>query len=68
MPFAYMRVTSFSYFFLTQAMYSMRLNEKLLQPWIVISQSGVVVSAHCDCMAGLAETCTHVGALLLKLS
>ena len=45
----------------------MRLNEKLLQPWIIISQSGVVVSAHCDCMAGLAETCTHVGALLFKI-
>ena len=48
-------------------MHSMRLNEKLLQPWVIISQSGVVVSAHCDCMAGLAETCTHVGALLFKI-
>ena len=46
----------------------MRLNEKLLQPWVVVvSQSGVVVSAHCDRMAGLAETCTHVGALLFKI-
>ena len=52
---------------LTQVMHSMRLNEKFLQPWVVISQSGVVVSAHCDCMAGLAETCTHVGALLFKI-
>ena len=48
-------------------MYSMRLNEKLLQPWVLISQSGVVVSAHCGCMAGLAETCTHVGTLLFKI-
>ena len=45
----------------------MRLNEKLLQPWVVISQSGVVVLAHCDCTAGLAETCTHVDALLFKI-
>ena len=66
MPFTYMWVTSFSYF-LTRVMHSMRLKVKLLQPWVVISQSGVVESAHCDCTAGLAETCTHVGALLFKI-
>ena len=54
MPFTYKWVTSFSYF-LTQVMHSMRLNEKLFQPWVVISLSGV------------AETCTHVGALLFKI-
>ena len=68
MPFTYMWVTSvFLFSFFNTVMHSMRLNEKLLQPWVVVSQSGVVVSAHCDCMAGLAETCTHVGALLFKI-
>lgn len=35
-----------------------------LLPWMIIKQSGAVVVAHCTCTAGLAETCTHVGAIL----
>lgn len=45
----------------------MRLNEKPLQPWVIIAKNGDVVAAHCDCMAGLGETCTHVGAVLFKI-
>ena len=40
------------------------MNEKPLQPWIVTTSRGAVLGAHCTCMAGLGETCTHVGALL----
>ena len=35
-----------------------------LQPWVLIKYSGTVLVAHCTCMAGLAETCSHVGAIL----
>ena len=35
-----------------------------VRPWILISNSGAVLVAHCTCMAGLAETCSHVGAVL----
>ena len=35
-----------------------------LQPWVVVKHSGTVLVGHCTCMAGLAETCSHVGALL----
>ena len=35
-----------------------------LQPWVIIRYSGVVLVGRCTCMAGLAETCSHVGALL----
>eukprot|EP00118_Oscarella_pearsei_P022439 m.259698 g.259698 ORF g.259698 m.259698 type:complete len:116 (+) comp40426_c1_seq10:15-362(+) len=35
-----------------------------LQPWVLVRKSGCVVAAHCTCMAGLAETCSHVGATL----
>jgi hypothetical protein len=35
-----------------------------LRPWIIIGFNGVVQVAHCTCMAGLAETCSHVGAVL----
>lgn len=35
-----------------------------LQPWVIIHSNGTVEVAHCTCMAGLAETCSHVAAVL----
>ena len=35
-----------------------------LQPWVLVHCSGTVLIAHCTCLAGLAETCSHVGVLL----
>lgn len=48
-------------------MHLQRLNKPPLKPWVIVSGSGTVECAHCTCMAGVAETCTHVGALLFKL-
>ena len=31
---------------------------------MIIRNNGTVEVAHCTCMAGLAETCSHVGAIL----
>lgn len=45
----------------------MRLNLKPLQPWVILKSSGEVESAHCTCMAGVAEKCVHVAALLYKI-
>jgi len=53
--------------FCFQIMHSMRLNEKLLKPWVIADADGTIISAHCDCVAGVGETCTHVGALILKI-
>ena len=39
-------------------------SEKPLTPWVVCKKSGKVLSAHCDCMAGLGESCSHVASLL----
>ena len=37
-------------------------------PWIVINLRGTSVeTAHCTCMTGLGESCSHNGALLFKL-
>ena len=38
-----------------------------LRPWLILRSSGAVVCGHCVCMAGLGETCSHVGALLYWL-
>jgi len=38
-----------------------------LLPWIVLKFSGEVVAAHCTCIAGLGECCSHIGAVLFYL-
>ena len=35
-----------------------------LKVWIATYSSGEVVCAHCTCMAGIGEACTHIAALL----
>ena len=35
-----------------------------LRPWVLVRCNGTVLVGHCTCMAGLAETCSHVGAVL----
>lgn len=45
----------------------MRLSQKPLQPWVILTACGEVESAHCTCMAGVAEKCAHVAVLLYKI-
>lgn len=45
----------------------MRVNDIPHHSWICISSDGVIIAAHCDCMAGLGESCSHVAALLFKI-
>ena len=33
----------------------------------IIEPDGQIITAHCQCMAGLGEVCSHVGAVLFKL-
>ena len=42
----------------------MRLSEKPLTPWIIAKDNGQIVTAHCNCVAGLGETCSHVASVL----
>lgn len=48
---------------------SQRVNDECHTPWIALSVKNTVhiVAGHCSCMAGLGESCTHVGALLFKI-
>ena len=39
----------------------------LLKPWVIIRTNGTVELAHCTCMAGSAETCSHIGAILHRV-
>jgi hypothetical protein len=44
--------------------HSQRLNDKPLTPWVIALNDGQILSGHCDCMAGIGETCSHVASLL----
>ncbi|XP_029730491.2 uncharacterized protein LOC109425600 [Aedes albopictus] len=50
-----------------KVMHSMSMNEPNLNPWIII-KAHEIVSAHCDCTAGIGEVCCHVGAILYYLT
>ncbi|XP_045213619.2 uncharacterized protein LOC123564267 [Mercenaria mercenaria] len=43
------------------------LHSQWLRPWIIGDKSGQVLGAHCTCMAGLGEACTHIAALLFAI-
>ena len=51
-------------FIFLQVLHSQSLNKTPLKPWVIAEKNGIICSAHCTCMAGLGETCTHVSALL----
>ena len=44
--------------------HSQKLAQSPLIPWIVAKKDGQILLAHCNCMAGLGESCTHVASLL----
>ncbi|KAK2180565.1 hypothetical protein NP493_437g00005 [Ridgeia piscesae] len=47
---------------------SQRVNDTPHHPWVGLHEKDrVVTAAHCDCMAGLGESCSHVAALLFKV-
>ncbi|KAG4066124.1 hypothetical protein HA402_010326 [Bradysia odoriphaga] len=52
---------------LANVKHSYRVNLKALKCWIVVDKSGIILSGHCDCMAGLGEVCSHIAAVLFLL-
>ena len=47
--------------------HSYAINQTPLKPWVAIRKNGMVECGHCDCMASLAETCSHIAAILYWL-
>ncbi|XP_014661478.1 PREDICTED: uncharacterized protein LOC106804701 isoform X2 [Priapulus caudatus] len=52
---------------LSKVLHSQRLSEPPLQVWVICEKDGCVVCGHCNCMAGLGETCSHVAATLFAI-
>ena len=44
------------------------MNDTLLSPLIIVEKSENILAAHCNCMAGLGESCSHIGALLFYIA
>ena len=48
--------------------HSQRMNDPLVNIWIITEQDGTVLSAHClGCKSGLAESCSHIASVLFYL-
>ena len=43
---------------------SQKLSETLPTSWVIAEMAGKVLSARCNCMAGLGEACSPIGAIL----
>ncbi|KAJ8952469.1 hypothetical protein NQ314_007546, partial [Rhamnusium bicolor] len=44
--------------------HSQRMNDPPLRLWIMCKIDGSIETAHCTCMVGVGEVCSHIGALL----
>ena len=53
-------------FFILMALvkHSQRLTVPAVKVWVATKNDGEVMCAHCSCMAGLGEACSHIAALL----
>ena len=47
--------------------HSQQARDTPLKTWLLAEKYGTVWMAHCNCMAGLCEACSHVGALLFAI-
>lgn len=50
-----------------QVNHSQSLSSTPLKVWLLVKQDGEVTAAHCTCMAGTGEACSHIAALLFYL-
>ena len=48
--------------------HSQRMNDPMVNIWIIAEQDGTVLSAHClGCKVVLAESCSHIASVLFYL-
>ena len=48
--------------------HSQRMNDPLVNIWIIAEKDGTIISAHClGCKAGVAESCSHVASVMFYI-
>ena len=63
-----LRVLKLSSFLITaKVRHSQSLQDPFLLPWVCAEDNGTVLCAHCTCMAGLGEACSHIAAVLFAI-
>ncbi|KAG0413090.1 hypothetical protein HPB47_009760, partial [Ixodes persulcatus] len=62
-----MRLPSKRIVVLSEVNHSQRLREVPLKVWLLADADGSVITAHCTCMAGAGEACSHIGATLFAV-
>ena len=55
---------SAKYVVVAQVKHSQTLSATPLKVWVALKLDGEVLSAHCTCMAGIGEVCSHIAAVL----
>ena len=56
------------YVVLAKVRHSQRMNDPLVQIWIITNKDGTILSAHCaGCMADLDECCSHIASVLFYI-
>ena len=56
------------YVVLAKVRRSQRMNDPLVQIWIITNKDGTILSAHCaGCMADLDECCSHIASVLFYI-
>lgn len=50
-----------------QVKHSQAMNAASLKVWVLAKDDGQIVTAHCNCMAGQGESCSHIGALIFAI-
>ncbi|KAH9361714.1 hypothetical protein HPB48_005133 [Haemaphysalis longicornis] len=65
--FAAMQLPSKRVIVLSEMNHSQRLRDTALKACILAIADGTVITAHCTCMAGQGEACSHVGAMLFAV-
>ena len=43
------------------------MNDTALHSWLICEKEGEIMAAHCNCMAGLGEACSHVASLMFYI-
>ena len=62
------KIISGKYVVVAKVRHSQRMNDPLVNVWIITETEGAIISAHCPgCKAGLAESCSHVASTMMYI-
>ena len=62
------KIISGKHVVIAKVRHSQRMNDPLVNIWLISETGGTILSAHClGCKAGLAESCSHIASVLFYI-